>query len=76
MWQRVILAAMFCLPLLYLAMAPMISGSLPVPTFLDMNTHPLNYALAQVVLLLPILGRAPVLCFRHPGRAPPTWTPW
>ncbi len=55
MWQRVILAAMFCLPLLYLAMAPMISGSLPVPTFLDMNTHPLNYALAQVVLLLPIL---------------------
>ncbi len=55
MWQRVIIAALFCLPLLYLAMAPMIWDKLPIPAFLDMNTKPLNFALAQLVLLLPIL---------------------
>ena len=55
MWRRVIIAAVFCLPLLYLAMAPMISASLPIPAFLDMHTRPLNFALAQLLLLLPIL---------------------
>jgi len=55
MWRRVILAAVFCLPLLYLAMAPMIPGSLPIPDFLDMHTYPLRFALAQLALLLPVL---------------------
>lgn len=55
MWRRVAIAASFCLPLLYLAMGPMISDRLPVPAFLSMHAHPLHYALAQILLLLPIL---------------------
>lgn len=56
MWIRFWIAAGFALPLLYLAMAPMIPGiSLPVPAFLSMDLHPLRYALAQVLLVLPIV---------------------
>ncbi len=44
----------FAAPLLYIAMAPMIGGLL-LPGILDPETHPQSYALAQIVLLLPIL---------------------
>ncbi len=57
MWIRFIIAAAFALPLLYLAMAPMITGlSLPIPAALRPNAHPLAYALAQLILVLPIIG--------------------
>jgi len=56
MWGRFIAAAVFALPLLYLAMAPMLPVKLPFPAALDMTLHPLRYALAQLLLALPVLG--------------------
>jgi Cu+-exporting ATPase len=50
MWTRFIVAAVFALPLFYLAMAPMIPGSpLPVPNSLDPMTHPERYALTELL---------------------------
>jgi len=51
---RFIAAAAFALPLLYVAMGPMIG--LPVPPALDMALHPLRYALAQLLLALPVVA--------------------
>jgi Cu+-exporting ATPase len=57
MWTRFVVAAAFALPLFYLAMAPMIPGSpLPVPGSLDPMAHPERYALAELLLVLPIIG--------------------
>jgi len=53
--KKFIIAAIFCLPLFYLSMAPMVPGiSLPIPTVLIPEIHPLSYALTQCVLLIPI----------------------
>jgi len=54
MWRKLIIAAAFALPLLYLAMGPMVG--LPVPAFLHPDTHPLRFALAQLALTLPIVA--------------------
>lgn len=51
MKRRVILAAVFAIPLLYTAMGP----ALGLPFFFDIQEYPLFYALFQLVLLLPIL---------------------
>ena len=57
MMTKFIIAAVFALPLLYVAMAPMISFiSLPLPQWLDMMEHPVSYALAQLALVIPIIG--------------------
>ncbi|MDO4295585.1 MAG: heavy metal translocating P-type ATPase [bacterium] len=53
--KRLIVAACFALPLLYLSMGHMIPVKLPVPEFLDMNSHPLAFALAQLILTVPVL---------------------
>ncbi len=46
-------ALIFAIPLLYIAMSPMITFmNLPLPDFLH---DPLNYAVTQIVLLIPIL---------------------
>lgn len=53
---RFIVAASFGLPLLYLAMVPMISWvSLPFPKFLEPMANPLLYALVQLFLVAPII---------------------
>ncbi|MDD3164597.1 MAG: heavy metal translocating P-type ATPase [Oscillospiraceae bacterium] len=50
-------AVFFTVPLLYLAMAPMIPGvTLPYPSFLQPMEHPLAFALAQLALCLPVVG--------------------
>jgi Cu+-exporting ATPase len=54
MWTKFTVAAVFALPLLYLAMAPMLS--LPVPTAFAPAAHPLRYALLQLLLVLPVMG--------------------
>jgi len=55
--QKFVIAAIFCLPLFYLAMAPMVPGvTLPFPSFLSPETKPLIYALTQLALVLPIVG--------------------
>lgn len=56
LWTKFIVAAALGLPLLYLAMAPMIPWvSLPVPAFLNPMEHPLTYAVTQIVLVAPII---------------------
>jgi len=51
MWAKFLVAAVFALPLLYLAMGPMVSRRLPVPFGLGPVTHPLAYACAQLALV-------------------------
>ena len=54
---KFIIAIIFAIPLLYIAMAPMISFvKLPLPMALDMMEHPMTYALVQLALTLPIVG--------------------
>ncbi len=53
---KLLVSAVFAIPLFYLAMAPMLSFvKLPIPAFLSPGTHPLAYALVQVLLTIPIL---------------------
>lgn len=58
LWIKFVVAACFSLPLLYLAMVPMLSKTiaLPFPAFLDPMTYPLVYALTQLTLVLPVIG--------------------
>ncbi|MEG2857546.1 MAG: heavy metal translocating P-type ATPase, partial [Clostridia bacterium] len=53
LWFKFTIAVIFAAPLFYLAMAPMVS--LPVPAFLNPSFHPMSYALAQILLTLPII---------------------
>ncbi|MGI6004911.1 MAG: heavy metal translocating P-type ATPase [Christensenellales bacterium] len=54
---KFIVAAVFALPLLYIAMAPMIPGiMLPFPRFMEPMKYPLVYALVQIALVIPIVG--------------------
>ena len=51
--NRLILAIVFVVPLLYISMGHMLGAVLP--EFLNPKVHPLNFALAQFVLTLPII---------------------
>ena len=56
LWNKFIVAAIFTIPLFYLAMAPMIPFvNLPVPSFVNMDINPINYAIAQIILVIPVL---------------------
>ena len=50
---KFLIAALFALPLLYIAMGPMVG--LPVPGFINPDAFPLRFALAQLLLTIPIL---------------------
>lgn len=52
---RLIIAACFAVPLLYISMGHMVPFPLPLPEFLNMNTHPANFSFAQLILTVPIL---------------------
>lgn len=53
LWNRFVWSAAFTLPLLYIAMGPMLPfGGLPLPAQLH---QPLVFAVSQVILLLPVL---------------------
>lgn len=52
---RVIVSILFALPLLYLSMGHMLPFTLPLPKFLEMDSHPLVFALAQLIFTLPVL---------------------
>jgi len=55
-WVKFIISASFALPLLYLAMAPMLPVfHLPFPAFLDPMHYPLTYALVQLALVIPVI---------------------
>ncbi|MEG0988679.1 MAG: heavy metal translocating P-type ATPase [Clostridium sp.] len=53
--KRLMAASCFAIPLLYLAMGHMVPFPLPVPDFINMHTHPLHFALAQLILTIPVL---------------------
>ncbi|HEY5466347.1 MAG TPA: cation transporter, partial [Clostridia bacterium] len=54
---RLILAAAFSLPLLYIAMTHMFPGlSLPIPDAVSLHMHPLAFALAQLFLAIPVVA--------------------
>lgn len=57
LWKKFIVAAAFGLPLLYIAMAPMISfATLPFPKGMEPMRYPLIYGLVQILLVAPIIG--------------------
>lgn len=56
LWKKFILSAIFGIPLLYLAMTPMIWWlKAPIPSFLEPMKYPLNYALTQIILTIPVI---------------------
>ena len=56
MWRKFIIAAIFTIPLFYIAMAPMITFiKLPFPSFLEPMKNPLTYSLLQLCLVLPVM---------------------
>ncbi len=56
MLKKVIFSAIFGIPLLFIAMAPMIKGlDILVPNIINVNTNPLNYAIIQLILTIPIM---------------------
>ncbi|MDR0883509.1 MAG: heavy metal translocating P-type ATPase [Oscillospiraceae bacterium] len=56
LWTKCIVAAVFSVPLLYIAMAPMISARLPFPAFLAPMRYPLAYALVELLLTIPVIA--------------------
>ncbi len=57
LWSKFIVSAVFSLPLLYIAMVPMITiVKLPFPGGLDPMQYPLIYALVELLLVLPVIG--------------------
>ncbi len=53
MWTKFIVSIIFAIPLLYIAMAPMITWfTLPLPVFLH---NPFRYALTEIILVIPVL---------------------
>src|SRR5699024_2890078 len=60
LWRRFLWSAIFTVPLLYIAMGPMLPfGGLPLPEFLNPMTNAMNFAVIQLLLTLPVvyLGR-------------------
>ena len=54
---KLIVSAIFAVPLLYLAMAPMIPGiSLPIPGFLAPDLYPVAFGLTQLLLVIPVVA--------------------
>ncbi len=57
LWQRFALSALFAVPLLYLAMGPMVPWlGLRLPAWLDPMEVPLRYALVEFALVIPSVG--------------------
>lgn len=61
LWTRFKWSLVFTLPLLYIAMGPMLPfGGLPLPEILNPMTNTVNFAITQLILTLPViyLGRS------------------
>ncbi|MDR0857937.1 MAG: cadmium-translocating P-type ATPase [Oscillospiraceae bacterium] len=57
LWTKFIISAIFALPLLYIAMVPMIKiVRLPFPGGLDPMIYPLIYAIAEIILVIPCIA--------------------
>jgi Cu+-exporting ATPase len=56
LWIKFIVSAIFSIPLLYIAMGPMLSWwNFPIPGWLEPMKYPLTYALAELLLVIPVL---------------------
>lgn len=56
LWAKFIVAAIFSIPLLYIAMGPMVTWwNFPVPGWLEPMQYPLTYALVQLLLVTPVV---------------------
>ncbi|MDR1101587.1 MAG: cadmium-translocating P-type ATPase [Clostridiales bacterium] len=57
LWIKFIVSAIFAIPLLYIAMVPMIKWvRLPFPAGLDPMQYSLIYALAELLLIIPVIA--------------------
>lgn len=57
LWRKFIASAILSLPLLLIAMAPMIPGlEMLIPRWMAPETHPLRYALIQLALTVPVIA--------------------
>ncbi|WP_040214791.1 heavy metal translocating P-type ATPase [Clostridium polynesiense] len=53
LWRRFIISAIFTVPLIIVAMGPMLG--MPLPKFMSPNHNPLTFALVQLALTIPVL---------------------
>ncbi len=53
LWKRFIIAVIFTIPLFYISMGHMMGA--PLPMFLDPHHNPLNFALTQLFLTIPVM---------------------
>jgi Cu+-exporting ATPase len=57
LWTKFTVAAALSVPLLYVAMVPMLKiGWLPFPAIINPMEHPLRYALVELLLVMPVIG--------------------
>lgn len=52
---KFIIAAIFSIPLLYIAMIPMLNLNIPFPSMIDPMNYPLRYALLELSLCIPVV---------------------
>ncbi|WP_461206858.1 heavy metal translocating P-type ATPase [Clostridium sp. DL1XJH146] len=52
-WKNFLISAAFTIPLLIISMGHMFG--MPLPAIIDMNNNPLNFALIQIVLVIPTM---------------------
>ncbi|WP_312888512.1 heavy metal translocating P-type ATPase [Clostridium bowmanii] len=57
LWNRFIISAVFAVPLLLIAMVPMIAEKLnyQLPLAIDPMLHPVAYAIIQLILVIPVM---------------------
>jgi len=56
LWYKFIISVIFCIPLFYIAMAPMVPWiDLPYPAVINMHHYPLRNTIVQLVLTVPIV---------------------
>lgn len=56
LWTKFIVSAIFSIPLLYIAMGPMVTWwNVPIPAWLEPMQYPLTYALVEILLVIPVV---------------------
>lgn len=55
----ILVSVVFCILLLYISMGQMLIKNIPIPSIIDINKNPYNFAITQFILCLPalILGK-------------------
>ncbi len=53
LWRKFIISIAFTIPLMYIAMGPMIG--LPIPEIINPEVYPLNFGLIQLLLVIPVV---------------------